>query len=123
MQQKLTRALLPRIFFSSALYKTQQALNVLMSSAYAKCLYTVAYPRIRKSWAKHNGAAHGQGRTLPRGRHVKILFFVCAACKLQPPPAENHLLHTEVAQVGIERKINAEAVWPLRCRFLTPRLP
>ena len=35
----------------------------------------------------------------------------------QPLPVENHLLHNEVAQVGIEGEINAEAVWPLRSGF------
>ena len=35
----------------------------------------------------------------------------------QPLPAENHLLHNGVAQVGIEEEINAEAFWPFRCRF------
>ena len=32
-------------------------------------------------------------------------------------PVENHLLHNEVDQVGIEGEINVEAVWPPRCRL------
>ena len=64
------------------------------------------------------GAAPGHGRTLPRD--VKMFFFSFAM--LATAPAENHLLHNGVAQVGIEEKINASRLaFPLS--FLTPRLP
>ena len=35
----------------------------------------------------------------------------------QPLPVENHLLHNEVAQIGIEGEINVESIWTLRCRL------
>ena len=65
------------------------------------------------------GQAQG-GSTWP-GEHTAegggmLKYFFRMHC-WQPLPVENHLLHNEVAQVGIERDINAEALWPLRCRF------
>ena len=68
-----------------------------------------------KGGAKPKGAAPSQGRTLPRGAASQNTFFRLRCW--QPLPAENHLLRNEVAEVGIEGEINAEVVWPLRCRF------
>ena len=83
---------------------------------HANCLYltmyAVAYPGVGKRGAKPEGAAPGQGRTLPRGAACQNVFcFVCAAGNCSLPG----IIHNEVAQVGIEGEINAEAVWPLRC--------
>ena len=58
---------------------------------------------------------HAQGGWHPEGAAcLYTFFFVCAdgnRC------LSLHLLRNEVAQIGIEGEINAEAVWPLRCRF------
>ena len=59
------------------------------------------------------GHAKG-GRHLARGGMSKYFFGMRW---WQPLPVENHFLHNEVAQIGIEGEINTEAVCPIRCRF------
>ena len=51
----------------------------------------------------------------PGGGGMSKYFFRMP--RWQPLPVENHLLHNEVAQIGIEGEKNTEAVWPLRCCF------
>ena len=48
-----------------------------------------AFQESGKEGAKPKGSAPGQGRTLPRGRRVKILLFRMRCW--QPLPVKNHL--------------------------------
>ena len=64
----------------------------------------MAYPGISKRGAKPKG---GGTWPLPRGAACQNIFSYAL---LATAPVENHLLHNEVDQVGIEGEINVKAV-------------